>query len=154
MIDCLSDFAGTVGLHPATLRVKAVLKNVPLAIDFVSRLARAVGFDDDALYQIELAVDEACANIVSHAYKGMEVGDMEVSCCLDDRTLTISVRDWGRGFNPDAVDEPDVNAPLEERAFGGLGLFLVKQVMDEFQFTFDPEQGNELRMAKRLRVAA
>jgi anti-sigma regulatory factor (Ser/Thr protein kinase) len=60
------------------------------------------------------------------------------------------VRDWGRGFDPDSVVIPDVDAPLEERTLGGLGLFIVRQVMDYVQFTVDPETGNELKMAKRL----
>lgn len=135
-----------------TFKAKAVLANVPRAIDFVTRSARVVGFDEEALYQIQLAVDEACANVVDHAYASMEAGDMEVSCSLDGRAFIVRVRDWGRGFNPDGVPEPDVDAPLEERNSGGLGLFLVKQVMDHVCFSFDPEQGNELMMAKRLRV--
>jgi anti-sigma regulatory factor (Ser/Thr protein kinase) len=104
------------------------------------------------LYDIQLAVDEACANVVYHAYRGMEPGDMEVSCCLDGPELVIRVRDWGRSFDPASVPEPDLDAPLEERALGGLGLFLLKQVMDQIQYTFDPEEGNELKMVKRLQV--
>jgi serine/threonine-protein kinase RsbW len=134
----------------STLRLGAVLENVPVAIDFVTKRARAAGFRGRALYQIQLAVDEACANVVSHAYKGMEAGEMGVSCCLDGRDLVIRVRDWGKGFDPEGVAEPDVNAPLEERAFGGLGLFLLKEAMEEVEFTFDPEQGNEVMMVKRL----
>jgi serine/threonine-protein kinase RsbW len=136
----------------ATLRVKAVLKNVPVAIDYVTECARAAGFGDQALYQIQLAVDEACANVVQHAYEGMEPGSMEVSCCSDEQGLVIRVREWGRGFDPNGVAEPDVNAPLEERAFGGLGLFLLKQVMDGVTFRFDPDEGNELTMVKRLEI--
>lgn len=135
-----------------TLRVKAILKNVPVAIDCVTRSAQQAGFEDSMLYQVQLAVDEACANVVHHAYQGMEPGDMEVSCSFDGQCLVIRVRDWGRGFCPDDVPEPDVKAPLEKRTFGGLGLFLLKQVMDQVQFTFDRERGNELTMMKRLQA--
>jgi serine/threonine-protein kinase RsbW len=123
-----------------------------VAIDYVTECARAAGFDNQALYQIQLAVDEACANVVQHAYEGMEPGNMEVSCRLDEQCLVIQVREWGRGFDPDSVAEPDVHAPLEERAFGGLGLFLLKQMVDGVTFRFDPERGNELTMVKRLQV--
>jgi serine/threonine-protein kinase RsbW len=136
-----------------TLRLKANLESVPLAIECVTKSARTVGFDDRALYQIQLAVDEACANVVDHAYKGAEPGEMEVTCICTDQGLTIRVRDWGRGFDPGGVEEPDVNAPLEDRALGGLGLFLVQQMMDHVLFTFHPETGNELVMTKKLRVA-
>ena len=66
--------------------------------------------------------------------------------------FVIQIRDWGQSFDPAVIPEPNVDAPLEERPLGGLGLFLIRQSMDDVQFTFDPEHGNELRMEKRLRV--
>ena len=139
--------------HTESLRLRAVIKNVPLAIDYVTQWAETAGFGPRALYEIQLAVDEACANVVDHAYQGMEPGEFEVSCLLDDLGLTIDVCDWGRGFEPGEVEQPDVAAPLEERTLGGLGLFIVSKVMDDVQFTFDPRLGNRLRMVKRLPVA-
>ena len=136
-----------------TLRMPAVLENVPLVIDCVTQLARTAGFDSRALYEIQLAVDEAFANVVHHAYQGAEPGEIEISCLLDEDGLTVQVRDWGTGFDPDNVEEPDVEACLEDRTLGGLGLFLVKQVMDDVEFTCDEEVGNELSMTKRLQVA-
>jgi serine/threonine-protein kinase RsbW len=132
------------------LRLKAVLDNVPVAAQWVAAAARRAGFDDRAVYQIELAVDEACANVVEHAYRDMEAGDMKVSYTVVEQGLVVRVREWGRGFEPDAVDVPDVTAPLEERGLGGLGLFIVRRVMDDVQFSFDPEAGNELVMVKRF----
>ena len=136
-----------------SLRMKAVLENVPRAIECVTQWAEAAGFDQRALYAIQLAVDEACANVVDHAYEGIEPGDIEVQCRLEDQILTVRVRDWGSGFDLACVAEPDLEAPLEERIPGGLGLFLVRQVMDEVQFRCDPELGNELTMSKRLQIA-
>jgi len=137
-----------------TLRTKAVLKNVPGAIDFVAQSAQVAGFDDQALYQIQVAVDEACANVVHHAYAGMEPGDMEISCYLDGQIFVVRVRDWGTSFDPTEVQDPDMSAPLDERTLGGLGLFLIRQFMEQVQYTFDPETGNELTMTKRLQVVA
>jgi serine/threonine-protein kinase RsbW len=134
----------------AKLKVPAKLENVPLAMDCVRRAAQEAGIDKKMAYQIQVAVDEACANVVQHAYRDMEPGEMEISCYLDETQLVIHIRDWGRSFVPDKVPEPDVAAPLEERDLGGLGLFLIHQFMDDVQFKFDPEQGNELTMAKRL----
>lgn len=135
------------------MRIKAVLENVPRAIECVTEWAQKAGFDERALYEIQLAVDEACANVVDHAYQGADPGDIEVSCCLDDQILTVQVRDWGTGFDLTSVADPDLDAPLEERTLGGLGLFLVRQVMDDVQFRSDPELGNELMMSKRLNIA-
>jgi serine/threonine-protein kinase RsbW len=134
----------------ATLKVPAVLENVPVAIEFVANAARAAGLDSRILYQIQLVVDEACANVVDHAYQGMAQGDMEVTCCLDSQSISVQVRDWGKGFTPACVPEPDVEAPLQERRLGGLGLFLIHQVMDEVHYVIDPELGNALTMTKRF----
>lgn len=136
-----------------SLRMKAVLENVPRAIECVTEWALKAGFDERSLYQIQIAVDEACANVVDHAYEGSEPGDIEVQCRLEGQTLMVRVRDWGQGFDLACVAEPDLEAPLEERIPGGLGLFLVKNVMDEVQFRCDPELGNELTMSKRLHIA-
>lgn len=77
---------------------------------------------------------------------------MEITCSSDAGTFTVRVRNWGKVFDPDEVDEPDVDAPLEERTLGGLGLYFIRQFMDEAHYSFDPERGNELVMVKRLRV--
>jgi serine/threonine-protein kinase RsbW len=137
----------------AKLRFKAELENVSTAIDCVTKSAQEAGFDEGVLYQLQLAVDEACANVIHHAYKGMEPGDIEVACSFDDQRLVIRVRDWGRSFVPEDIPEPDVEAPLEERSLGGLGLFLIRQCMDQVEFTFDAELGNELTMIKGLQGA-
>ena len=134
------------------------MENVPTATKRIAQVAREVGFGEHALYQIELAIDEACANVVEHAYTAGQQGEMEVSCYVDSspalgQALVIRVRDWGTGFDPAAVERPDVDAPLEDRGLGGLGLFLVKQVMDQVKFRFDPRRGNELLMFKRLELA-
>jgi serine/threonine-protein kinase RsbW len=136
-----------------SLRLKAALEQVPEAIDCVTRSAQAAGFDERTVHKIQVAVDEACANVIEHAYAGMSDGYMEISCCLDGCSFIVRVRDWGRRFDPNAVEEPDIDAPLEERTLGGLGLYLIRQYMDHAQFSFDPEQGNELVMVKRLQVA-
>jgi serine/threonine-protein kinase RsbW len=130
------------------LRLPAVLESIPRAIQCVTRSAQAAGLSGRALHQIQVAVDEACANIVQHAYAGMQPGAIEISCAVDDGRFVIRLRDWGRSFDPQSVDEPDVEAPLEERTLGGLGLFLIRQFVDEAHFTFDPEAGNELTMVK------
>ncbi len=134
----------------ARLRLAATLENVPRAVDCVRESARAVGFDEQMQCRLQLATDEACANVVDHAYQGLEPGDMEVCCCLDGQTFIVRVRDWGRGFDPGAVPDPKVTAPLQERTLGGLGLYLIYQVMDSVTFTFDPREGNVLTMKKRL----
>jgi serine/threonine-protein kinase RsbW len=131
-------------------KMKAMLENVPWAMACARECARKAGFDGSDLYHIELVVDEACANVVQHAYAGREPGDMAITCLVDKGCFVIQIRDWGRTFDPQAVPKPNVEAPLEERSLGGLGVFLMRQFMDEVEFSFDPEQGNLLTMTKRL----
>lgn len=133
-----------------SLKLSANLDDVPLAIDLAARSARAAGLDEQAVYEVQVAVDEACANVVEHAYAGREPGAMQVSCRSDGRVFAIRVRDWGRRFEPNGIEDPDTTAPLEERSLGGLGMFLIRQYMDQVEYTFDPELGNELLMIKLL----
>ena len=134
-------------------RAVAVLESVPKAVDFVADKACEAGLDAKAVYQIQVAVDEACANVVHHAYAGLEPGDMEVSCHLDGQAFVVRVRNWGSSFEPEKVVDPDIDAALEDRALGGLGLFFIEQFMDHVEYTFDAESGNELVMTKRLHDA-
>ena len=109
-----------------------------------------MGFDAREVHRIQVAVDEACANVIEHAYAGLPPGEMEVECACEGREFTVRIRDWGRCFEPDCVPAPDIEAPLEERQLGGLGIFLIRKTMDRADFFFDPILGNELVMVKRL----
>lgn len=145
----MSDFScEAMTSRKGSVKVRAVLENVPSIIDCAGDSARTAGFDEHAVYQIQLAVDEACANVIEHAYEGMLPGDMEVSCQVDDRHLIIRVRDWGPGFDPDMVPQPDLDAPLEQRPLGGLGWFLIQKCMDGVSYACDPARGNELVLVK------
>jgi serine/threonine-protein kinase RsbW len=116
---------------------------------FVVRAAKAAGLGSAAVYAVEMAVDEACTNIIEHAYGGEGLGDIECTCRVDTYGLTVALRDRGHPFDPSGVSEPDINASLEERKEGGLGLYLMRKLMDEVHFEFDPDCGNVLTMVKR-----
>lgn len=115
--------------------------------EFVAQTCHDLGFDDQTAYDIQLAVDEACTNIVQHAYGG-QGGEVEVTIQPTDNGVRVVIRDWGVPFDPSVVPTPDVAAPLEERPLGGLGLFLMQQTMDEVDFRFDADGGNTLTMVK------
>ena len=121
--------------------------------EFVARAAEAAGLDARAVYQVELAVDEACSNIVEHAYGGEGHGDIEVTCRINSDGLTVMLRDYGRPFDPTGVAPPDLHASLEDRDLGGLGLYFMRQLMDEVHFEFTPDSGNLLTMVKRKQAA-
>ncbi len=120
---------------------------------FVTRAAETAGLDECAIYAVQMAVDEAFANIIEHAYGGEGRGDIECTCAIDSTGLTITLRDHGRPFDPDSVPEPDTHASLEERKAGSLGLYFMRKLMDEIRFEHVPDSGNVLTMVKRKEEA-
>ncbi|MFQ6100378.1 MAG: ATP-binding protein [Anaerolineae bacterium] len=120
--------------------------------EFTTRAAEAAGLDARAAYAVQMAVDEACSNIIEHAYGGEDRGDIECTYCINDDGLTVILRDHGCPFDPTCVPEPDLHASLENRETGGLGLYFIRQLMDEVRFEFTPDSGNVLTMMKRRKA--
>jgi serine/threonine-protein kinase RsbW len=115
--------------------------------EFVKKIARNAGLGEKAVYGVELAVDEACSNIIEHAYQGEDVGDIECTCETTTSGIKITICDYGRPFDPSKVPKPDLTSPIEERKRGGLGLFYIDEMMDEARFEFTPGK-NKLIMVK------
>jgi serine/threonine-protein kinase RsbW len=123
------------------------------AIDqFVTDAAVEVGFDRGTVYQVRLAVDEACSNIIKHAYGGEGRGVIECSCHAHQDDLTVILRDRGRPFDPQSVPPPNLTGDIEERTGGGLGLYFIREIMDEVDFDFESETGNVLTMVKHKKA--
>ena len=116
---------------------------------FVFEAASEAGFDDKEIYSVELAVDEACSNIIEHAYGGEGKGDIVCTCNDINNGLEIILKDDGEPFDPSDVSPPDFSIELEELKPRGAGLFLIRNMMDDVDFKFSKEDGNELRMIKR-----
>jgi serine/threonine-protein kinase RsbW len=138
--------SGRIGM--ATLSLDADLTDMATIREFVAGTGRDLGLSVEMIEAFQLAVDEACTNVVEHGYEGRG-GRIEVTMEAEKDQVRATVRDWGHSFDPDAVPVPDVDAPLEKRALGGLGLFLIRQLMDHVEFHFDPVQGNTLTMTRR-----
>jgi serine/threonine-protein kinase RsbW len=118
-------------------------------VDLVTAAAEKAGLDMRGVHAVQLAVDEACSNIIEHAYGGEGRGDIECTCCANSDGLTMTLTDHGAPFDPDSVPEPDLQGDLEGRAEGGLGVYIMRQVMDEVRYEFTPDSGNVLTMVKR-----
>lgn len=118
--------------------------------EFVGEAAQQVGFSDREIYAIQLAADEASSNIIEHAYTGMQGGKIEIECNVFEGGIKIVMRDQGKSFNPSSVPEPNVNADLSDRKIGGLGMYLMRKLMDEVSYESSAETGNILTMVKRL----
>jgi len=132
------------------LTVDGCFENLATIADFVIKAAQASGLDEKATFEVQMAVDEACTNIIQHSYGGEGRGEIALRCELADGDFVVTIRDHGRHFNPEAVPPPDLTSSLAKRQEGGLGLYFMRQLMDEVHFRFDAE-GNELTMVKRRR---
>jgi len=132
-----------------TMRWQADVDQLGAIRDFVAEASRSLGAGERAILDLQLAVDEICSNSVRHGYGGRE-GRIEVTVDRNGRFIEVVVRDWGRAFDPEQIPDPKLDIPLEERSLGGLGLYLVRQVMDDVRFEFDENRGNSVTMARRL----
>lgn len=116
--------------------------------EFVSQVLTEYGADDAVLMQIELGVEEVFVNIASYAYPDTE-GEAEVEVSVEDGMAILRFTDSGVAFDPVAAPEPDTGLPAEERQIGGLGIFLVKEMMDDVSYSYE-EGKNILVIKKRL----
>lgn len=110
--------------------------------------ARSAGFGDADIYAIQLAVDEAATNIIEHAYKNDESGDIDLKCESTSDGIKIVLHDHGCPFDPDNLPAPTLNVPLEKLKPRGLGVFLIRQMMDEVEYKFNSKKGNYLTLIK------
>jgi len=132
------------------LRVTSDMKNLSAVSDFVSAFARESALNEDDTFALQMATDEACANVIEHAYGGRPDGTVSIDCWLANDEVILTIRDRGRPFDPKVVPRPDMTAPLDKRHEGALGLYLMEKLMDVVQFEFDPAKGNKLTMRKKV----
>ncbi len=129
-----------------SLKIRPSLDELKQVAAAVEEMALRENWPSDLAFKVNLVLDELGVNIVNY---GGEVSVIEVSLSSEEETVTIEVIDDGRPFDPlNDADEPDLLSPLEERPIGGLGLYLVRSMMDELHYR--REQGrNHVALAKR-----
>lgn len=121
--------------------------------EFLKEHCRDVpGVTDQFLYDIQLAVDEACTNIITHGYADMDPGSIILDLEIEREKLTLSLTDFGHSFEPGRASVPDVDAPIEERELGGFGLFFIQQSVDHIEYRVN-EDGNTMKLIKYLAKA-
>ena len=117
--------------------------------EFIRGMAQKAGLGNFAAYTVEMAVDEACSNIIEHAYGGEDRGEILFTCKVNKQGLTIILEDFGKPFDPEIIGDPDVSGSLEDRPTHGLGLYFIRQWMDEVDFEFKEKSGNRLTLFKK-----
>ena len=123
-------------------------------IERLNRLVRQFGELHDVpsrtLYAVNLALDELVTNVVLYGYENAEGQEVRIQISVAGSELEASVADNGRQFDPLQVNPPDLNAPLEDRQLGGLGIHLVRSLMDKVTYRREGEQ-NVLLVRKKIR---
>ena len=133
-----------------TIRLPVDLKE----IERLNRIVRQFGdlheLPGRTLYSVNLALDEVVTNIVLHGFDDAAGQEFEARLVVTEGLIVAEVEDGGRAFNPLDAPTPDLTAPLDERAIGGLGIHLVKSLMDRVEYRRDGQK-NVLTVRKRIR---
>jgi len=99
---------------------------------------------------MNLALEEIVTNVIEHGYEDNGEHSIIIRCSVQDGQVMAEVEDDGQPFNPLQSPDPDISKPLEDRPIGGLGIYLVRNVMDAFDYTYQ-EGKNQIRLKKRIR---
>mgnify|MGYP002526475617 FL=1 len=101
---------------------------------FVDEVCENVGFDMSTTFKLNLAIEEAVVNVMSYAYPAGTKGDVDIDAEADDEQLKFVISDSGTPFDPTQKGEVDTTLSAEERGIGGLGIHLIRQIMDTINY--------------------
>jgi serine/threonine-protein kinase RsbW len=130
------------------LKIPSVTENLYLIREFIIKIAIKAGFDDDVQEQIALAVDEACTNVIKHAHKFDATRAIDINVALDSKKMIITIIDKGEGFDINKLQTPDLKKFAKESRHGGLGIYLMKTLMDDVKYEFNPGKKNQVQLTK------
>ncbi len=117
--------------------------------EFVTGIAEESGINEHDIDNIELAVDEACANVIEHGY-GQDVLNRNITIRMeiDAAKLVLTIIDQGKQFDPRTKKQPNIDKLIRMKRDGGLGISLIKRTMDEIDYRTTPDGHNELVLTK------
>jgi serine/threonine-protein kinase RsbW len=130
------------------LRVPAHPLYLALVGTVVKWLGRQAGLSDERCQELEVAVDEACTNVILHAFPEHTVGEMSVRCSPVERGLAVTIADRGRPFDLEEGAEIAREKRSRDPASGGMGLSLIRQLADAVHYRRDPQDGTQLTLVK------
>jgi serine/threonine-protein kinase RsbW len=131
-----------------SLQVESRTEQLVNVRDFIASAARAFGFNDEEVGKIILAADEACTNVIKHAYKFDPTKLIHVIVESNDDRFDVVIRDSGAHFNPNKLAPPDMKEYFSHFRRGGLGVHLMKKLMDNVEYKDPKGHVNEVRLTK------
>lgn len=139
--------------RPRGLHTSAELENLATIRYFIEEHVLALGGDRSVADDLMQAVDECATNIIVHGYRH-QPGPIDLEIEHQDDTWSVHLRDQAPPFDPTSVPPPDLALPLEERPLGGLGIYLVRHMVDRLEYRAPPQGGNELILIKQVKSDA
>ena len=133
-----------------TLKIDSRTDQLVAVREFVSRAAVASGFNEEDVSKIALAVDEACTNVIKHAYEYDAKKKIDVIVQTNNGEFEVSIIDTGKQFNPNGLKTPDMKEYLSKFRRGGLGVYLMKSLMDRVEYDIEPGKRNQVRLIKHI----
>jgi serine/threonine-protein kinase RsbW len=134
-----------------TLTIESRTEKLRLVREFIADAARDFGFDIESVHKIALAVDEACTNVIKHSYRFAEDQEIEVAVHTRNGAFEVIIYDRGISFDPNAVHNPDMKEYLQHYRKGGLGMYLMRSLMDKIEYKSAAQNRNEMHLTKYLR---
>lgn len=125
------------------------VQEVPRMSEFIEAFCEESGLDMSTTMRLNLAIEEAVVNVIDYAYPPGTPGDVSVEAASGSDFITFVIRDNGVPFDPTAKGEVDTTLSVEERPIGGLGIHLVRQIMDDINYKRLDDQ-NVLTIGKKL----
>lgn len=132
------------------LKIPSITENLQMIREFVLKIAGKAGFDEETQEQIALAVDEACTNVIKHAHHHNARRLMDILIRTDAKKMQITITDKGSGFDITKLKDPDLKKYIRESRHGGLGIYLIKTLMDEVDYEFNPGVRNQVQLTKYI----
>ena len=132
-----------------TLTLTSRLKDIERLATAVDAFGVEHELTDEVMFAVNLSLDEVVTNVISYAFSDAQEHPIVVRLSLDGEVLRAQVTDGGQPFNPLTVPTPDLDAPVEERRIGGLGLHIVREMMDDLEYRREGDK-NVLTLTKHL----
>ena len=133
------------------LNIRNDIQSLPLVNEWIEQCCEEAGLGLDWVMKFQLVIEEMVSNVIFYAYDSQQQeAAIELRFTWEAGTVSILLRDWGKPFDPTAKEDPDITLSVDDRPIGGLGIFMVKQLMDEVRYE-RVGSSNLLTLQKRIK---
>ena len=134
-------------MKKAEITIPAEIDYLVRVRNFIERTGLRHAFSHKEIHAIMLAVEEACTNIIRHGYQNMNKGKIQIEAIIKKPSLTLTIIDQGQTYDPRREKAPDLARYVEIGKVGGLGIMMIRKLMDEIDYSVT-KRGNEFRLIK------